>query len=117
MIGEQVLYRDVVPSSIPQENSPATRNKYMDDRHNMMACRYYYLSIVLRWRYDDCLYQLSNEFSLSTKSATKYLRVRLSYINNMVERGTTTAELRRQYPWYDWSGKLVIPTAPQENPQ
>ena len=107
--GEHVLYTSVVSSSLPKEKGEFQKqNMYLEQRHDTMACRYYYHASLCRLRYDDCLLQLSREFNLSTGTIVGYLKLRLYAINTMVEQEVTAQELRSRYPWFDWSCKPLV---------
>ena len=70
-----------------------------------MASRYYYHATICRLRYDDCLLNLSEEFFLEPETIVGWLQKRLGFVNSMVSRKVTAAELRRSYPYFDWSGR------------
>lgn len=110
MKGKHKLYTTVVPSSIATAKKPnQKRNIYIEQRHDLMACRYYYHATICRLRYDDCLLQLSREFNLGAPTIIANLKLRLYAINTMVEQEIAAKELRSRYPWLDWSGKALIP--------
>lgn len=107
MKGENVLYKNTVQSSLPQ-GGHTKKGPYQDDRLDMLACRFYYHTSICRLRYDDCLVQLEKEFCVSHRTITRLLKERLATINIMVEEQTKTGDLKKRYPWYDWSGKPLI---------
>lgn len=111
MKGKQLLYNQVVSSSLPDaEGERGQRNTFIDKRHDAMACRYYYYATICRLRYDDCLLALSNEFFLTPNVIVLNLKKRLAFINRLASQETTTAELRRRYPYFDWSARVMVPT-------
>ena len=107
MKGENILYNDLVPNSLeePGTGVKSHRNLYLDRRSDKMAARYYYHSVICRLRYDDCLLHLSSEFDLEPDTIIGYIKKRLSFVNSMIKHKMTSAELRRKYPFYDWSGR------------
>jgi hypothetical protein len=109
MSGKQRLYNNLVPSSLPEtEGELGKRNAYIEQRHDAMASRYYYYSVICRLRYDDCLLNLSSEFFLSTNMIVKCLLKREDFIYKLETRKVTTSELRRKYPFFDWSAKISL---------
>lgn len=108
MKGENILYNSVVPSSLTSIGTggiKSQRNTYLDRRSDAMAARYYYHSNICRLRYDDCLVALSMEFFLEPDTIIGWLKKRVSLVNKMVKTQVAVAELRRSYPYYDWSGR------------
>lgn len=113
MKGKQLLYNTLVQPSLGQaQGEKGQRNAFLDRRHDAMACRYYYYANICRMRYDDCLMCLSNEFFLTPNAIVLNLKKRLAFINRLAQNETTTAELRRRYPYFDWSAR-VMAGAPQ----
>ncbi len=113
--GKQLLYNSLVPSSITSDGEVGQRNMYLERRHDKMACRYYYHATICRLRYDDSLLALSLEFDLGVNQIVNCLKKRLAYINRLVEKEITTSELRRLYPYMDWSCRITLP--PQKSPE
>lgn len=111
MKGENILYNNVVPSSIAEQENGGQNQRinHLDRRSDKIASRYYYHSTICRLRYDDCLMNLRSEFDLETDTLIGYLKKRLGFLNSLVNRKVTTAQLRRTYPYYDWSGKAMAP--------
>jgi len=100
--GKSVLYNQLIPNSVAK-NKGNGRKPYLEARHSAMACRYYYHAYICRRRYDDCLNHLSEEFFLSPQQIVNQLQSRLALINSMVEDDMPPAELRKRYPFFDWS--------------
>lgn len=78
----------------------------MEERHDAMACRYYYYANICGLNYIRSLEQLEREFYLSHNMIIKYLTDRIDYIQIMVDNQVTTSELRKRYPWFDWSTRI-----------
>lgn len=96
--------RNIVPSSIPKGgNRLATRKMYMEAVADKMAHRYYFLSTICRLRYDDCMIQLALEFDVSTRTVEEKLKRRVSLVEDLLQNQTTASDLRKKYPWIDWS--------------
>ena len=113
MKGKQLLYNQIVSNSLPLiEGERGQRNVYVEKHRDKIASRYYYHATICRLRYDDCLLALSEEFSLTTNTIIVNLKKRLAFINRLVQNETTTAELRRRYPYFDWSARIMVPTLP-----
>jgi hypothetical protein len=53
--------------------------------------------------YRDCLVQLEMEFDRSDRTIVNLLETRPAFIQKLVDNETTAAELKKRYPWYDWS--------------
>lgn len=105
MKGENILYNNIVPSSLGEQDggTKSQRNSYLEKRSDAMACRYYYHATIRRRRYDDCLMDLSGEFFLAPETIIDRLKQRVGFVNALVNKKITTAELRRRYPHFDWS--------------
>ena len=118
MKGETSLYNNLVPSSLSRMDSGerSQRNTYLNQRTDAMACRYYYHATICRLRYDDCLLNLAGEFFLEPDTIIGYLKKRQGYCNNLVSKQVSTAELRRKYPFFDWSGRVKTPVHNQDGP-
>lgn len=105
--GKKTLYNKLVSSAIADNPTPLKRNTAIDDRRDVMAHRYYFHAIIQRLRYDDCLVALSREFFIQPDTIIKELHRRIDLINSLTENKTTTSELRRQYPWFNWVGRML----------
>lgn len=104
MIGEQLLYKKIVKSSIPpKEGEERGGNAFKEQWRDLLASRYYYHASHRRKRYDDCLMELSREFFITSRSVVANLKLRLGFIQRLTNDEIATAELRKRYPWYDWS--------------
>jgi hypothetical protein len=114
MKGEQTLYNNLVPSSLTEiaGGKKSRRNSYLEKRNDAMATRYYYHSTICRLRYDDCLLALSTEFFLEPDTIIGRLKQRISYVNLMVKKRVTSAELRRLYPYFDWTARVNVKPLP-----
>ena len=105
--GKQTLYNNIVQKSIASTGEKGQRNTSLDERRNAMAHRYYFHATINRLRYDDCLLNLSQEFFLQPDTIVKELLLRSDLISNLVKTKTTTAELRKLYPFYNWISRLI----------
>ncbi|UAB84989.1 hypothetical protein INR75_02870 [Zunongwangia sp. SCSIO 43204] len=108
MKGKNSLYNNLVPNSLEVLDSGerSQRNTYLNQRTDAMACRYYYHATICRLRYDDCLLHLAAEFFLEPDTIIGYLKKRQGYCNNLVTKQITALELRKKYPFFDWSGRI-----------
>lgn len=107
MKGENLLYKNVVPSSLDAVKSQ--RDSYLEQRTNAMAHRYYYHAHLCRLRYDDCLLALSAEFHLAPETIINYLKQRVGLVNSLADKQTAPAVLRQRYPYFDWSVRSTPP--------
>ena len=107
MKGENILYNNVVPSSLEEldDGAKGQRNTYLDKRSDAMACRFYYHATICRLRYDDTLLNLSMEFFLEPDTIVGWLKQRSAFLNNLAHKQITTSVLRRRYPHFDWSSR------------
>ncbi len=105
--GKQKLYNPIVPKSVTATGEKGKRNKSIEARRDAMAHRYYFHATINRYRYDDCLVNLSTEFFLQPDTIVNELQLRLDLINNLATNQTTTSELRKKYPFYNWVSKLL----------
>lgn len=106
--GKQKLYNHLVESSVEQiTGSQSKRNQCLEVRRDKMACRFYFHAVIRRLRYDDCLLNLHLEFDLMTNTIVKELETANDRINTLNSNKTTTAELRKMYPFYNWTASLV----------
>lgn len=106
--GKQKLYNQLVSNSvIGVVGSKSKRNECLESRRDKMAYRYYFHAIICRLRYDDCLFKLHSEFDLMPDTIVKELLKRDEKINELTKNKTTTSELRKRYPFFNWTASLV----------
>lgn len=106
--GKQTLYNHLVENSLESvSGTKSKRNECLEVRRDKMACRFYFHAVIRRLRYDDCLLNLHLEFDLMTNTIVKELEVANDRINELNDNQTTTAELRKMYPFYNWTASLV----------
>ena len=102
-LGKQTLYNHLVPNSLD------TTEKGSNDielRNDCLACRFYYYTVICRLRYDDCLMHLYKEWFIKPPQIIKQLKKRTAFTQRLLDDKVTTAELRRRYPHFDWSGRV-----------
>ena len=104
--GKQTLYNHLVPISTPEAGVQNQRDTGLDKTRDKMAHRYYFHAVICRKRYDDCLTELYEEFDKQIDTIIKHLKLRLDLINDLTKKKTTTADLKRLYPYYNWVAKL-----------
>ena len=104
--GKQILYNPIVRQTIAETGEKGQRNTGIDDRRNAMAHRYYFHATINRLRYDDCLLSLQQEFYLQPDTIVKELLLRNELITQLAHAKTTTAELRKKYPFFNWMSKF-----------
>jgi len=102
--GKHILYNSLVKTAKPHKKN---RKNYIELRNDALACRYYFHADINRLRYDDCLKELSNEFYISEDTIVRCLLHRVDYIKILSNNTLTTAELRKQYPHYNWQSRLL----------
>ena len=105
--GKQTLYNSIVPTNTPQAGKKSRRNTQLETRRDKMAHRYYFWAVINRKRYDDCLTQLFEEFDLQVETISKELMLRIDLIKELTNSQTTTSQLRKKYPYYNWSVNLA----------
>jgi len=103
--GKNKLYNNVVPEFTPGVGQYKKRNTSIEARRDVMAHRYYYHAIICRLRYDDCIINLHQEFFIQPNTVIRELELRLDLINHLVKQTLSTNELRKLYPWLNWSNK------------
>ena len=104
--GKQKLYNSIVPESLPEPNPEHKRNTGIDLRRDAMAHRYYFHATINRFRYDDCLMKLHEEFYLEPPTIIKELERRFDMISLLVNQKVMLPELRKRYPYFNWTPKL-----------
>jgi hypothetical protein len=106
MRGKNLLYEDLIPSSLEETaGKKSQRNAFLDERDDALAHRYYYYAHLCRYRYDDCLNALSREFFLTANVIIQRLTSRTELIRQLVSEDKQPGELRRLYGWYNWERK------------
>lgn len=83
------------------------RSECIATRRNKMVCRYYFHAEIRRLRYDDCLMNLHREFDLMPDTIVKELQKNTDYLYELKQHKTTTSELRKLYPYFNWAASLV----------
>lgn len=102
MRGENALYNDIIPNSITPVGQKSKRNAFIEERDDALAHRYYYYANLCRFRYDDCLVNLSKEFFLSHNVIIQRLGRRTDTIKRLVSENVGHLELRRLYGYFSW---------------
>ncbi len=104
--GKKILFNPIV-SNLVIEIDKIGRNTGIEARRDAMAYRYYFHATINRYLYKDCLFYLSQEFYLQPNTIIKELLLRVNLINKLTINETSTAELRKKYPFYNWVSKLL----------
>lgn len=104
--GKQKLYNPIVATSLPEPGQNHKRNTGIDGRRDAMAHRYYFHATINRFRYDDCLINLSEEFYLQPNTIVSELELRFELISQLVKEKVSVNELRRRYPYFSWNPKI-----------
>lgn len=99
MRGKQVLYDNIFPTSLESAAKPDLKER----RDDKLAARFYFYAHICRYRYEKCLTNLEHEFDISHTQIIKRLSLRTDYIKDLVNQGTTTKELSRLFPYYNWT--------------
>lgn len=106
--GKRKLYTSLMESSVDAViGSQSKRNECLEARRCKMASRYYFHAHVRRLRYDDSLLNLHKEFDLMPDTIIKELDKSYDHIKQLIDGKVTTAELRKQYPYFNWTASLV----------
>lgn len=105
--GKRTLYNTIVPKSIGNTGELTKRDTNIEERRNAMAHRYYFHATICRLRYDDCLQNLHKEFFLQPDTIISELQSCFDVIKQLADDQTTTAELKKRYPFYNWVYKLL----------
>lgn len=105
--GKQKLYNHLVPEITPTAGVQSQRDIGLDKTRDKMAHRYYFHAVICRKRYDDCLNELHLEFDKQVDTIVKHLQLRLDLINSLTKNKTTTSELKKIYPFYNWVSRLI----------
>lgn len=105
--GKHKLYNTIVSNSLPKPDPTHKRNAGIDGRRDAMAHRYYFHATINRFRYDDCLVFLSQEFYLQPNTIVGELEHRFDLISNLVKNKVTIVELRKLYPYYNWTPRVL----------
>jgi hypothetical protein len=103
--GRHTLHKNLIQGNLfPEEESGTPKHVERYERvKDKIACRYYYYAAICRMLYRDCLVQLEMEFDRSDRTIVNLLETRPAFIQKLVDNETTAAELKKRYPWYDWS--------------
>lgn len=105
--GKQKLYNTIVANSLPEPDSSHKRNTGIDGRRDAMAHRYYFHATINRFRYDDCLVFLHQEFFLQPNTIVSELEQRFEVISALVKNKVTPVELKKLYPWFNWTPRVL----------
>lgn len=105
MKGQHSLFDKVVKNSLEDLRHD---RKNRDRRLDALAHRFYYYASLCRLRYDDCVLALHIEFYLEPDTIYLYLKSRDAMVNTLVQSKTSTQDLKKRYPHFDWSGRPVL---------
>lgn len=103
--GKNKLYNNLVPEFTSGVGQFKKRNTSIEARRDVMAHRYYFHAIMCRLRYDDCIINLHHEFFLQPNTVIRELELRLDLINQLVKQELNGGDLRKLYPWLNWTVK------------
>ncbi len=96
MRGQDILFnKHLEPLKIAPSDNKERRNM-------VLSARYYYHMHYQRLRFDDIIYQLSNEFFLSEKRIVDILTDLRDVIDTFMKSKPELKELRKEYGWYNW---------------
>jgi hypothetical protein len=79
------------------------KGRFMDERDDALACRFFYYGHLIGNRYDLCLARLSKEFYLSELVIGQRLLKRQEFIKQLRIDGTTRRRLHKRYPHLNWN--------------
>lgn len=107
MRGKRKLFSELIPKNTVAVGVKSQRDTGLDNTRDKMAYRYYFHSYICRKRYDDCIAELHQEFDKQANTIIKNLDLRYDLIKELINNKTTTADLKKKYPFYNWAARLV----------
>ena len=105
--GKKTLYNSLIPEKTPPAGVKSQRDTGLDNMRDKMAYRYYFHAFICRKRYDDTLNELYFEFDKQVDTIINHLKLRTDLIKALSANKTTTLELKKKYPFYNWVYKLI----------
>lgn len=99
MKGQFALKLNVKPINEPPAEI-RSRNHYQPKRNKHLLIRYYYHSEIQRYRYDDCIKLLSDEFYLCERRIIDLLTNNVKELKQLAASEPSLNELQRHAPHF-----------------
>lgn len=105
--GKRTLHTNLVPVIESPKGKEGQRNAFIEERRDMMACRYYFHAVICRRLYEDCLNLLQKEFCITTDWATKELLTRTDFLQELKQNNTSVSDFKKEYDHFNWTVKAA----------
>jgi hypothetical protein len=100
MRGRQKLFDDSISEDCVRQGRSA---KLHSDRNKALVYRYYHYQCHTQLRFGAILERLSMEFYISTFTVQKSIDEQFSLLNDLKKQRPTTSDLRKLYPYLNWT--------------
>ena len=101
MRGQQSLFQDVFIAERTKV-SQRTRNCFQPQRNEALLNRYYYHAEINRYRYEDCLTMLEQEFYLTSIRIIAILMQNNNRLSQIARAKPTISQLSKRFPHFVW---------------
>lgn len=103
MRGQQSLFQNLfMQESVRTSSKQRPRNFYLPERNEAMIARYYFHAEHNRYRYDDCLSLLEQEFYITSPRIVNVLSDHSARLNDLIASNPTIKELEKKWPHFNW---------------
>jgi len=105
MRGQQSLFTGLFSETTAVVKKQRPRNFYLPERNEALLHRYYYHAEINRYRYDDCLKMLEQEFYLTAPRIITVLNDNVNRLSDIVHERPKLVELSKKFPHFAWRSR------------
>lgn len=102
MRGQQSLFSSLLFEKSEAPAKQRSRNYYQPERNEALLHRYYFHAEINRYRYDDCIAKLEQEFYLTAPRIIVILTQNTGRLTSIVNDHPTIKELADKFPHFSW---------------
>lgn len=103
MRGQQSLFASkFMDESTREREEQRPRNYYQPERNKALIARYYFHVEINRYRYDDCINLLEQEFYITAPRIIHVLTKNSERINDLINEEPSPKDLAERHPHFNW---------------
>lgn len=102
MRGQFKLFEDKFIQEAQKKEDQRPRNYYMPERNRCLVHRYYFHAEINKYRYDETIKLLEQEFFLTEITIVKILMKCHDQIDMIIEKKLGENDFKKMFPWLNW---------------